>query len=101
MNPEQLLLAATSSCQLLTFLAVAARARIDVVSYTDEASALMPDDEKPVRITEIVLRPRVVVRGDVDESRVLRHLHLAHDACYVANTLNCEVRLEPTVLFAV
>ena len=59
----------------------------------------MPEDETPIRITELVLRPRVVVRGDIAESRILRYLGLAHDECYVANTLNCEVRLEPTVLF--
>jgi organic hydroperoxide reductase OsmC/OhrA len=98
-NPEQLLLAAASSCQLLSFLAIAARARIDVVSYSDDAWALMPEDEEPVRITEIVLRPRVVVRGDIAESRILRYLGLAHAECYVANTLNCDVRLEPTVLW--
>jgi organic hydroperoxide reductase OsmC/OhrA len=98
-NPEQLLLAAASSCQLLSFLAIAARARIDVVGYTDEAWALMPDDEEPVRITEVVLRPRVVVRGDIAESRILRYLGLAHAECYIANTLNCDLRVEPTVLY--
>jgi organic hydroperoxide reductase OsmC/OhrA len=33
LNPEQLLVMAASSCQLLSFLALAARARVDVVSY--------------------------------------------------------------------
>src|SRR5438552_1838406 len=59
LNPEQLLLAAASSCQTLSFLAYAARARIDVVSYVDEAEGVMPEDEEPMRITEIVLRPRI------------------------------------------
>lgn len=39
LNPEALLVAAASSCQLLSFLAVAARAGIDVVSYEDDAEA--------------------------------------------------------------
>src|SRR5918992_5979444 len=60
-NPEVLLLAAASSCQLLAFLAIAARSGIDVLSYVDEAEALMPEDDPPTRITRIVLRPRIVV----------------------------------------
>ncbi len=60
-NPEQLLLAAASSCQLLSFRALAARDGIDVISCEDAAEALMPDDDKPVRITQITLRPRLVV----------------------------------------
>ena len=36
-NPEQLLVLAASSCQLLSFLAVAARAGLDVVGYEDDA----------------------------------------------------------------
>jgi organic hydroperoxide reductase OsmC/OhrA len=58
-NPEQLLVLAASSCQLLSFLAVAARARLDVVAYTDAAEAVMPEDDPPVRITGITLRPHI------------------------------------------
>ena len=61
LNPEQLLLMAASSCQLLAFLAVAARARVDVLSYEDRAEAEMPEDDLPVRIKTIRLRPRIVV----------------------------------------
>src|SRR3954451_20095268 len=61
LNHEQLLLAAASSCQLLSFLSVAARARVDVVAYEDEAEAVMPEDDPPVRFTSIVLRPRISV----------------------------------------
>ena len=53
MNPEQLLVMAAASCQLLSFLAVAARARLDVVAYEDEAEAAMPEGDRPVRIVSI------------------------------------------------
>lgn len=97
LNPEQLLLVAASSCQLLSFLAIAARARLEVVSYSDEAEAVMPEDEKPMRITQITLRPHVVIRGDVDEPRVRRYLELAHEQCFVANSLNSEMVIEPLI----
>jgi len=96
LNPEQLLLAAASSCQLLSFLAVAARARIDVVAYEDDASARMPEDEKPVRVTEITLRPTITVRGDPSEER-LRHLvEVAHRECFIANSVSSTITIEPT-----
>src|SRR3954470_23196952 len=59
LNPEQLLVMAASSCQLLSFLAVAARARINVVAYEDEAEGTMPEDDPPTRLTSIVLRPTI------------------------------------------
>jgi organic hydroperoxide reductase OsmC/OhrA len=99
-NPEQLLLAATSSCQMLSYLAYAAAARIDVVSYEDDAEALMPADAKPTRITQIVLRPRITVAAGADPERAARLVERAHLACFVANTLNVEVKLEPVVELA-
>lgn len=100
LNPEQLLLAAASSCQLLSFLSVASRARIDVVDYTDEAVAEMPVDVAPVRITRIVLRPTITVatndRPRPSDER-LRHLtDVAHRECFVAHSLRSTMRIEPT-----
>lgn len=97
LNPEQLLLAAVSSCQLLAFLAIAARARLDVISYTDEAEATMPEDDKPMRITHIVLRPHIIVRGELDENHVRRYVDAAHNDCFIANSLRSEVVLEPRI----
>ena len=96
-NPEELLLAAASSCQLLSFLAVAARARIDVVAYRDAAEAVMDEADPPLRVGRIVLRPTVTVRGDVDESRVRHLLEVAHRECFIARSLTSEMRLEPTI----
>jgi organic hydroperoxide reductase OsmC/OhrA len=97
LNPEQLVLMAASSCQMLWFLHLAAKARIDVVAYDDEAVALMPEDVEPVRITEITLRPRISVTGDASEERIHKLVHSAHDYCYVANSLNSAMSIEPTV----
>ncbi|MGD1052569.1 MAG: OsmC family protein [Candidatus Dormibacteria bacterium] len=98
-NPEQLLLAAASSCQLLSFLSLVAREGIDVVSYEDSAEAVMPDDDKPVRITGITLRPRVVLASGAAE-RVRALLVRAHHDCFIANSINAEITLEPEILRA-
>ena len=97
LNPEQLLLMAASSCQLLWFLHLAAKARVDVVAYEDDASAVMPEEEVPVRITEITLRPRITVTGDASDERVEKLVEQAHGYCYIANSLTCAMEIEPTV----
>ena len=98
LNPEQLLVMAASSCQLLSFLAVAARARLDVLSYADDAEAVMPEDDQPVRIVAIRLRPRILLaRGPADEGRVRQLVDLAHRECYIANSLKTEITVAPSI----
>ncbi len=98
LNPEQLLLAAAVSCQLLSFLAVAARARLEVWHYEDEAEADMPEDIRPVRITAIRLRPRITVPDGTDEAKVLKLVTLAHEHCFIANSVTSEMDIRATVV---
>jgi organic hydroperoxide reductase OsmC/OhrA len=97
LNPEQLLVLAASSCQLLSFLAVAARARIDVIEYRDDAEGEMPEGEPPMRITRITLRPQIVVREEVSEARVRHLVEVAHRECFISNSLTTEVVVEPDI----
>jgi organic hydroperoxide reductase OsmC/OhrA len=97
LNPEQLLVMSASSCQMLSFLHLAAKARIDVVAYEDEALGVMPEDAEPLRITEITLRPRITVAGDASEERVQKLVHTAHEHCFIANSLNSAMSIEATV----
>lgn len=99
-NPEALVVLAASSCQLLTFLAVAARARVDVVDYRDDADGEMPEAVRPMRITRIVLRPQITVRGDVAESRLTHLVEVAHRECFIANSLSTDIVVEPKFLVA-
>lgn len=97
LNPEQLLVMAASSCQLLSFLAVAARKRLDVVEYEDRAEGFMPEDDKPIRITRILLRPRIVVKSGTKEA-VLKAVEIGHHECYIANSLKTDILVEPDII---
>src|SRR5258708_599175 len=94
LNPEQLVVIAASSCQLLSFLAIAARARVEILEYEDDAEAEMPEGDLPVRITAIKLKPRIVVGPGVSEARVRQLVGQAHDECYIANSLKSNVTVE-------
>lgn len=97
LNPESLVLVAAASCQMLSFLAVAARARIDVTGYEDDAEAVMGEDDRPMWITEIRLRPRITVRAPATERRVHDLADLAHRECFIANSLRSQISVTPTV----
>jgi len=97
LNPEQPVVMAASSCQLLSFLAVAARKRLDVVEYEDRAEGFMPEDDKPVRVTRIMLKPRIVVKSGTKEA-VLKAVEIGHHECYIANSLKTDIRVEPEII---
>ena len=97
LNPEQLVVIAASSCQLLSFLALAARARVEVLEYEDDAEAEMPEGDLPVRITTIKLKPRIVAGSGASEARVRQLVEQAHHECYIANSLKTNVTVEPVI----
>jgi len=95
-NPEQLLVLAAASCQLLSFLTVAARARIDVRGYDDEAEGIMPEDTEPVGLSAIRLRPTITIGPGHSRERLAHLVQVAHRECYIANSLTCQVSVEPS-----
>ncbi len=100
LDPEQLLVTAASSCQLLSFLAVAARSGIDVRAYEDAATAVLDTGSASPRIVEIRLAPVVRVAAGTDHEKVRVAAAAAHRGCYIANTLKCPVQVEVTVIDA-
>jgi organic hydroperoxide reductase OsmC/OhrA len=99
-NPEDLFVAALSSCHLLSYLALCARAGVHVVAYEDDAEGTMTTDGPGGRFTDAVLRPRVTVAAGTDLDRA-RQLHdVAHHECYIAASVNFPVRHEPTISVA-
>jgi organic hydroperoxide reductase OsmC/OhrA len=97
-NPEELLLCALSSCHLLSYLALTARARITVLSYHDRATGTMAEDGRGGgRFTHVLLRPQVVVADAADIERATALHHDAGETCFVAASVNFPVEHAPVV----
>ena len=96
-NPEEALVAALSSCHMLTFLAIAAKRGFVVDSYYDEAiGTLAKNAERKLAITECLLRPNVVFAGKQPTNEELAALHHeAHEHCFIASSVKTEVKVEP------
>ena len=97
-NPEQLLVMAASSCQLLSFLAVAARNHIDVVNYADQARGFISENVSPMSINRIELSPVISVAAGTDHDPVRTLIGKAHEECYISNSLTSIVSINASVV---
>lgn len=97
-NPEDMLVAALSSCHMLSYLACCARARIEVLSYADDAEGTMLEDGKGGGyFSQVILRPKVLI-ANPDKAEHARRLHgTAHKVCFIANSVNFDVLNEPEI----
>ncbi len=95
-DPEEALVAATSSCHMLFFLSLAAQRGFIVDDYRDEAvGELGKNGAGRLAMTRIVLRPRIAFAGMTPSPEALDALHHdAHERCYIANSLTAEVVVE-------
>jgi organic hydroperoxide reductase OsmC/OhrA len=97
-DPEEALVAALSSCHMLTFLYVAAKAGFVVDSYHDDAVGVMTKNERgKFYVSKVALQPRIVFSGSKQPSEAeLAELHRkAHEDCFIANSVLTEVVVEP------
>jgi organic hydroperoxide reductase OsmC/OhrA len=96
-NPEEALAAALSSCHMLTFVALSAKARWKLRAYRDRAVAVLGKTEDGrTKVSEIVLHPVMEFEPGHEIAREkLEEMHeRAHRYCFVANALGCEMRVE-------
>ncbi|HWU38992.1 MAG TPA: OsmC family protein, partial [Candidatus Acidoferrum sp.] len=97
-DPEEVFVASLSSCQMLTFLALAAKERYVVDSYRDQAVGVLGKDPSGNwAMTKVTLRPEVRFGGErTPSTEELRQLQeRAHHGCFIANSVKTEVVVEP------
>lgn len=97
-NPEELLVASLSSCHMLWYLHLCAEAKVIVIDYVDHATGKMVETENGGGcFTEVTLHPVVTVK-EASMLRNARELHLkAHEPCFIANSVNFPVYLDPLI----
>ncbi len=95
-DPEEAFVASLSSCHMLFFLDFARRAGLVVEGYEDVAEGVMAKrDDGRMAMTLVTLRPKITWGGEAPDADALAALHhKAHEACFIANSVTCEVRIE-------
>jgi organic hydroperoxide reductase OsmC/OhrA len=96
-TPEDLLVASVNGCTMMTFLSLARRKKLELVSYESEATGRLEMEGGEFRFTRIVVRPRIEIAAEADRAKTLELLQEAEDHCLVANSLVCMIELSPEV----
>ena len=97
LDPEAAFTASLSSCHMLWFLDIAARAGFTVASYRDAAEGTLARGEGGKQVmTRVVLRPVVTFAGEKQPTRAEHEAlhHKAHEECFIANSVKSEVVVE-------
>jgi organic hydroperoxide reductase OsmC/OhrA len=97
-NPEDLLAGTLAHCHMLTFLALAAKVRLDVRGYRDRPESEVVTEERISRVGTIRLQPTITVAPGTDVAKVEELFHKAHKYCVIANTVTAEVAMAPRVV---
>lgn len=99
-DPEEALVAALSSCHMLFALSHLSGYGALVESYADAAEGVMekrPDGK--TALVRVTLRPVVTVSANAPDAATFAQLHRdAHETCYIANSVNFPVVVEPVLV---
>ena len=97
-DPEEAYVASLSSCHMLTFVWLAYQQGFQIDRYEDEAVGITSKNEMGVPwVSVVTLHPRITFSGaklpaPADEERL--H-HLAHEQCFIANSVKTQINVEP------
>ena len=97
LNPEDLLVTALASCHLLSYLYACSLEGIVITSYADNAAGIMFENENGGgSFKEVTLNPICTVADESMVENAIELHHKAHEICYIANSVNFEVKCNPT-----
>lgn len=96
-SPEHLLLTSLNSCLMTTFLSKAEKSNIQFVSFESNSSCVIEVIKGENILTEITLRPKVVIPFFQNPEQVKYILEISKNSCLILNIIKTSIRLEPEV----
>jgi organic hydroperoxide reductase OsmC/OhrA len=98
-SPEHLFVASLNSCYTLTLLAIAEFSKIPLVSLSSTARGKLEKVQgSSYQVTEIVVKPRIVIASANGLARMPRILEKAKENCFVSNSIKSAIKIEPEVV---
>jgi len=96
-SPEHLFVAAINSCLMTTFLSIAENSKLEFISFESNSIANVDKIEGKYTITEIVLKPKLVIPNSQNPDRAKRILEMSEKACLISGAVKTAIRLEPEI----
>jgi len=97
-SPEHLFVAAVSGCLMTTFLAIAENSTLAFASFGCQAKGKLERVEGKLMMSEIQLKPTVVIHDERYRDKAMRILKKAEDACLIAHSIKSKITMEITIL---
>jgi organic hydroperoxide reductase OsmC/OhrA len=105
LNPEDLLVSAISSCHMLSYLYLCSLEGVVITAYTDNAVGVMIEEASGSgSFKHVTLNPLFNVADESMKEKAIELHHKGststtytpHEICYIANSVNFEVKCNPT-----
>lgn len=96
-SPEHLFVAAISSCLMTTFLAVSENSKLPFVSFECNAIGKLDKIDGKFMMTEVTLKPTLVIEQADQYDRAKRILEMSEKACLISNSVKSTIIFEPTI----
>jgi len=97
-SPEDLFVAAATSCFMTTFVAFTNKMRFDFKSFSCEGQGTLERVDKGFQFTKLLLKTKVMVDSEDLKPKAERALDLAGKYCLVSNSMKCLTEHENEVI---
>jgi len=97
-SPEDLFVAAATSCFMTTFITFTKKMRIEFKSFSCDGYGTLERVEKGFQFTKLLLKAKVTVESEELVPKAERAMELAGKYCLVSNSMKCPTEHENKVV---
>lgn len=97
-SPEHLFVASANVCLMTTFLAIAELSKLEFTSFKSKAIGKLEKVDNKYQISEITLKPEIVINFEKDIDRAKRIIEKSEANCLISNSMKSKIILEPTII---
>lgn len=97
-SPEHLFVAAVSGCLMTTFLAIAENSTLEFSHFSCEARGKLEMIEGKLEMSEIILKPTVIIHNEMYKDKATRIVKKAENACLISRSIKSKITTEITIL---
>lgn len=97
-SPEHLFAASINSCLMTTFISIAENSKFEYSSFECKSICNVDLVDGKYAVTEIILRPKVVIHFSQKPEKAIHLLEMSEKACLISNSVKTTIRLEPEII---
>jgi len=97
-SPEHFFVAAINSCIMTTFLAIAENSKLACTKFDCHAVGKLEQVEGKFLMTEVVVKPVIVIADESAKERAARILSKVEPNCLISNSVKSNIVFEPKII---